>query len=101
MRTSESLGGALGKLVARIDAWRGQREQIADDLNALIRDAQGMLKDVRRDPRDGRMGSMAELARVGRRRGGRPKGFRMSAATKAKLRAAWKRRKAAAAKAQA
>jgi hypothetical protein len=31
-----------------------------------------------------------------RRRGGRPKGFKVSAATKAKLRAAWKKRKAAA-----
>jgi hypothetical protein len=32
---------------------------------------------------------------VSRRRGGRPKGYRMSDETKAKLRAAWKRRKAA------
>jgi hypothetical protein len=30
-----------------------------------------------------------------RRRGGRPKGFKVSAATRAKLRAAWKRRRAA------
>ena len=31
-----------------------------------------------------------------RRRGGRPKGFKVSAATKAKLRAAWKKRREAA-----
>jgi hypothetical protein len=48
------------------------------------------------------MGSMAEIAHVTtqrrRRRGGRPKGFKVSAATKAKLRAAWKRRREAAKK---
>jgi hypothetical protein len=36
-------------------------------------------------------------AALGQRRGGRPKGYKMSEATKRKLRAAWRRRKAASA----
>lgn len=35
------------------------------------------------------------IGRAPKNRGGRPKGYKMSAATRAKLRAAWKRRKAA------
>ena len=84
------VGSALGKVAARIDAWNSQRADIATDIQRLITDAQTLLKDVMRTP--------APAVPGGRKgKGGRPKGYKMSAATKAKLRAAWKRRKAAAA----
>jgi hypothetical protein len=41
------------------------------------------------------LGHSVADAGISRRRGGRPKGYRMSEETKAKLRAAWKRRRAA------
>ena len=83
--TAESIGTALGQVAARLEAWRNDRAAIAADIQALARSAQGMLNDL---------GHSAEsaVARVTGNKGGRPKGYRMSAATKAKLRAAWKRR---------
>src|ERR1041385_2110831 len=86
---AEGIGSALGHMAARVDAWNSQRTVIGRDLEQLIAHAQGLLKDV--------MGQEAPgtPARP-RRKGGRPKGYKMSAATKAKLKAAWKRRKAAA-----
>ena len=85
---AEGLGSALGKIAGRVDAWNSQRGEIAKDLRQLITHAQGVLTDVMRAPAPNVPGT-----RKGK--GGRPKGYKMSAATKAKLRAAWKRRKAA------
>src|SRR5580765_974390 len=85
---AEGVGAALGKVAARIDAWHSQRSDIASDIRQLITHAQTLLKDVMHTP--------APAVPGGRKgKGGRPKGYKMSAATKAKLRAAWKRRKAA------
>ena len=82
------VGAALGRVAARIDAWNSQRSDIARDIRQLITDAQTLLKGVMHAPAPVVPGS-----RKGK--GGRPKGYKMSAETKAKLRAAWKRRKAA------
>ena len=83
------IGSALGHMAARVDAWNSQRTVISRDLEQLIAHAQGLLKDVMRQEAPG------TPTRV-KGKGGRPKGYKMSAATKAKLKAAWKRRKAAA-----
>lgn len=97
VQTAETIGSTLGRLAAKVDAWRGQRQQITDELTDLISSAQKMLREVRREPHSGRIASLGEIAHTVKRRqkGGRPRGYKMSAATKAKLRAAWKRRKAA------
>ena len=86
--TAEEIGAALGQVAARLEAWKNDRAAIAADIQALAKSAQGMLSDL---------GHRAESAvsRVAGNKGGRPKGYKISAATKAKLRAAWKRRKAA------
>ena len=86
---AEGIGSALGHMAARVDAWNSQRTVISRDLEKLIAHAQGLLSEVRQQ------GASVRLVRA-KGKGGRPKGYKMSAATKAKLRAAWKRRKAAA-----
>ena len=75
-------------MAARVDAWNSQRAAISRDLEELIAHAQGLLNGVRGQEAP-RMSARAKG------KGGRPKGYKMSSATKAKLRAAWKRRKAA------
>jgi hypothetical protein len=85
--TAENFGATLGRLAGRLERLNRQREELAAELRHVAAVSQGMLADL---------GSYAgeEVRRV--RKGGRPKGYKMSAATKRKLRAAWKRRKAAA-----
>jgi hypothetical protein len=81
-------------MAARVDHWNSQRMVISRDLEQLIAHAQGLLNDVRGQE------ALVTSARA-KGKGGRPRGYKMSAATKAKLRAAWKRRKAAAKSANA
>jgi hypothetical protein len=85
--TAESIGAALGRVAAKLDAWKQQRAEIAAEMQKLMRSALGDL--------DGAAGKSAKPGAAARK-GGRPKGYKMSEATKRKLRAAWKRRKAAA-----
>jgi hypothetical protein len=89
--TAGTLGTALGRLQARVASLKQERAAITSDLQRLLQSAQTLLADL------GHAGSVAVAAP--RRTGGRPKGYKMSDETKAKLRAAWKRRKAAAARA--
>ena len=90
--TAESLGAALGHVAARLDAWKRQRSEIAADIQKLLHSAQSMLGDLGDAASDR---ASAFLKSTSRNKGGRPKGYKMSEATKRKLRAAWKRRKAA------
>jgi hypothetical protein len=92
---AESVGAALGRVAAKIDNWRSQRAEISRDIQQIIAHAQGMLREVTHEPTP--QAPMGSLPGSRKGKGGRPKGYIMSAATKAKLRAAWKRRKAAAA----
>jgi hypothetical protein len=84
------LGEALGHVAARLDRWRQDRTAIAAELQKLLKTAQGMLGGL-----DGRDGELVAAPPPPRNKGGRPKGYKMSTATKAKLRAAWKKRQAA------
>ena len=83
------MGRTLGHLAARWAALDRQRTELAAELARLAR----TMAAGGGSPLDGGATLIKEL---GRRRGGRPKGFKMTEATKRKLRAAWKRRKAAA-----
>ena len=94
--TAESLGAALGHIAARLDAWKRQRSEIAADIQKVLHSAQGMMGDLGGQAR--RRASAFLKSSAPKNKGGRPKGYKMSEATKRKLRAAWKRRKAAASK---
>jgi hypothetical protein len=94
---AETIGTALGRVAAKLDAWKKQRAEIAGDIQKLLRSAQGMLGDLGETA--GRNADALLSFPGSSRKGGRPKGYKMSEATKRKLRAAWKRRKAAASKA--
>ena len=83
--TPEDIGTALGRLANRIDQWKKQRDELIAEGEHLASVALGYVRDLR--------GETAPP--VPRRRGGRPKGMKLSEETRAKLRAAWKRRKAA------
>jgi hypothetical protein len=39
----ETIGTALGTVAGKLDGWLAQRQEIADELNAVITRAQGML----------------------------------------------------------
>lgn len=84
-----TIGSALGHVAAKLDTWKRQRAEIASELQQLVQQGQRMLADLGHA-----ILPTPDVAPV--RKGGRPKGYRTSAATKAKLRAAWRARKAAA-----
>ena len=90
-----NIGAALGSVADRIDAWKAQRDVLAAEVNALAKAAQAMMTTLVEGKTDETNRFLAS-ARAPRNKGGRLKGYKMSAATKAKLRAAWKKRKAAA-----
>jgi hypothetical protein len=91
--TAASIGKAFGKVAARIDSWQRQRAEITRDIHEVISKAQGLLHEVGHGPTSRAVGSLAEIAHV--RRGGRQKGFKMSAAARRKISIAAKRRWAA------
>lgn len=82
--TPENIGTALGQLANRIDAWKRQRDTLIAEGERLADVALGFVRDLR---------GVNTVTRPARK-GGRPKGMKMSDETKAKLRAAWKLRKA-------
>lgn len=95
--TAKTLGVALDHIGERVAAWRQQHAQIVAEIRLIVDRASRMLADV------GEAVATTSRARANAsasaptraRRGGRPKGYRISEATRAKLRAAWARRKAA------
>ena len=86
---AETIGASLGHLAARLDSWNKQRAQLAGDITRLMNSARGYLGHLGHQDD----GEYVAPPRPPRNKGGRPKGYKMSAATRAKLRAAWKRRK--------
>jgi hypothetical protein len=89
--TPENIGTALGRLANRVDAWKKQRDELIAEGERLAHIAASYVHDLRGH------GETGAAKKAGKNKGGRPKGMKMSEATKAKLRAAWKRRKALAA----
>jgi hypothetical protein len=83
--TAQNIGATLGRVAAKLDSWKRQRTEIAAELNRVVAAAQRMLSHLGPE--------RATLPTV-LNRGGRKKGYKMSAATKAKIRAAWEKRKA-------
>lgn len=83
--TPENIGTALGQLASRIDGWKRQRDELIREGERLADVALGFVRDLR--------GTNVPAPKP-TRKGGRPKGMKMSEETKAKLREAWKVRKA-------
>ena len=83
--TPENIGTALGQLANKVDAWKRQRNELIAEGERLAGMALNFVRDLR--------GTSAPAPKA--RKGGRPKGMKMSEETRAKLREAWKRRKAA------
>jgi hypothetical protein len=82
----------LTTLAAELNDLNARRQVVTQRISKLVAALVGEddLKPRRRP------GARRKARVVRLRKGGRPKGFTVSAATKAKLRAAWKKRKAAA-----
>ncbi len=84
--TTAGIDTALTHLRTRLHTWHTERTQIAAEIQRVIDRARALLREVSDRP-------TAARRQVVARKGGRPKGFKVSAATRAKLRAAWTRRR--------
>lgn len=110
--TAQDLATVFGTVKERVDSYNAEREQLAESLRQIIENAQQLLNQLG-EPLGGRRGR-GKSARImkktnepgirrgpgrprgtGKKRRGRPKGFKMSDEARAKMRAAWARRKAA------
>jgi hypothetical protein len=83
------IGRNLAKLANKMDRWRRQRDEIERDLRHVVESGQSMLSEL--GTKTGRALTTAS-ARIEPNRGGRRKGFKMSAEAKAKISAAAKKR---------
>ena len=85
-QTAAQLGRLLGQVAARVDSWRAQRDVLRADLTKIVDAGNQML---------GELGSAAKTGRKAGRQAGRAvkkAGRRISAAARAKMSAAAKRR---------
>ncbi|MEO8070864.1 MAG: hypothetical protein ABI652_05645 [Acidobacteriota bacterium] len=101
--SAETIGTALGHVASRVDAWKQQRDELSSEIQKVLHSAQQLMIDLGHTSVVTKgAAALQQLVqrKGGRPKGGRPKGYQMSDATKAKLRAAWKRRKSAAGKAK-
>ena len=93
--TAETIGTAFGNVAAKLDGWMAQRREIANELNAVITRAKGMLSSLevpllRRGPgsppaASAALGAAALTGRTRKRR-------KMSSEARAKISAAQKAR---------
>lgn len=81
---AESLGHAMGNLRNHVDAWKGQRKHLVDQLSRMVGDAQALLADLGHSASE-------QVARVRRR--GRPKKYVAAASNPAGAMTPEKRRK--------
>jgi hypothetical protein len=91
--TAEGIGRSLGKLANRLDAWRKQRDELAQDLRHVVGAGERMLLELGHGAQV--EGSKALRATAKAVKSGRRKGFKMSAAARRKISLAAKKRWAA------
>lgn len=107
--TAQDLATVFGSVKERVDSYNAERQQLANSLRQIIDNAQQLLEQLG-EPLGRRRGKSARIMKKaneptlrrgpgrpkgsGKRRG-RRKGFKMSEEARAKMRAAWARRKAA------
>ena len=88
---AENLGHFLGSVRAKVSTWNSERQQLVKHLSALVSDAQGLLTELGHQAAGaGRRAHRAAVAAGEKRRGRKRR--RMSAAARAKISAAQKRR---------
>lgn len=87
---AKHIGEALGQVAARVDSWKQQRDEIVSEIRQVVKTGHRLLAELGHASET--PGAAVKTSKVGRKRG-----YKMSEETKAKLRAAWKRRKARAA----
>ena len=89
---AENLGHFLGSVRAKVSSWNSERQQLVKHLSALVSDAQGLLTELGHQAAGaGRRAHRAAVSAGEKRARGR-KRRRMSAAARAKISAAQKRR---------
>ncbi|MCC7008803.1 MAG: hypothetical protein IT184_08310 [Acidobacteria bacterium] len=91
--TAENIGAALGQLARRFDALKQQRAELNAELQHIVKSTRDIVVDGVSAAWSASLPTMAT-----NRKGGRPKGYTVSDATRAKLRAAWERRRSEAQK---
>jgi hypothetical protein len=84
-QAAETIGKSIGNLAAAYTEWAKQRDVIAGELKNYLAAAQKMLLD---------MGHQTEVSLSQAVKRGRRKGYKQSAEARAKMRAAWAKRKA-------
>jgi hypothetical protein len=84
-QAAASVGKGLGDLIAAYAKWARQRDVIAGELKNYLTAAQKMLLD---------MGHSVEVSALQAVKRGRRAGYKQSAEARAKMRAAWAKRKA-------
>jgi hypothetical protein len=85
-QTAAQLGKLLGQVAARVDSWKAQRDVLRSDLTKIVDGANEML---------GELGAAARTGRLAGRQAGRAvkkAGRRISAAARAKMAEAARRR---------
>lgn len=87
--TAENIGAALGRVAARIDTWKRQRAEIADEVKSLSYAAQSMLAELGVTMRKN-AGAARNVVRKAVK--AQRKRRTMSAAARAKISAAQKKR---------
>lgn len=79
--TAENIGSALGRVAARLDSWKNQRAEIAAELNRVVAAAQRMLSHLGPDEAPAEAAKAVKKARR-----------TLSAAARARISAAQKKR---------
>jgi hypothetical protein len=84
--TAENIGTACGQLAKRFEELTRRHAELGAELQRVTQAAPWTLAGIGAEA-----GELAASV-TGKRKGGRPEGYKVSAATRAKLKAAWKRR---------
>jgi len=89
---AENLGHFLGGVRAKVSTWNSERQQLVKHLSALVSDAQSLLTDLGHEAAGAGRRARRAVATVTERRVKVRKRRKMSAAARAKISAAQKKR---------
>ena len=89
---AENLGNFLGSVRAKVSGWNSERQQLVKHLSALVSDAQGLLTELGHQAAGAGRRTRRGVTAVAGKRIQRRKRRKMSAAARAKISAAQKRR---------
>jgi hypothetical protein len=93
-KAAAGIGRTMAEVMNRMDSWRSQGDELAAEVRQIVAAGSQMLAELGHKADSRVRTARKALTRV-RKRGGRPKGFKMSAAARRKLSIAAKKRWAA------